>query len=159
MSDSIRVNGNIFSWGSIVLKVAGERFTGFNAITYGDSRERTKAYGMGRHHAPRGRTRGKYATDPVTLTGPKGTVQALRESLAKRAVDQASYGNVEFEVAVQFIDTGEVPQLVQLERCVITKDSSDASEVTDPLVDTIEIDTMLIRRNGLTLFDSEQGSP
>jgi hypothetical protein len=159
MSDSIRVNGNVMSWGSIVLKIGGERFYGFNQITYGDSRERVKAYGMGRHHAPRARTRGKYQTDPVVLVGPKGTIQALRELLAQQSPNGASYGDAEVGITVQFIETGDKPQIVELERCVLTKDSSDASEGADPLNDSIEFDTMLIRRNGLTLFDSSQGSP
>lgn len=92
MSDEIRVNGNVHSWGSIILK-------------YGDARERAKVYGMGRHHAPRGRTRGKYTVEPVTLRGPKGTVQQLRALLAQQAPDGVSYGDVEFQIVVQYTET------------------------------------------------------
>ena len=56
MSDVIRVNGNQVSWGSIVLKFNGQRFYGFTSISFSDKRERVHAYGMGRHHAPRGRS-------------------------------------------------------------------------------------------------------
>lgn len=159
MADAIRVNGNQFSWGSIVLRAGGDRFYGFTAITYADKRERVKAYGLGRHHAPRGRSRGKYTTEPVKLTGWKASIQELRKSLAARSPDGASYGDVEFEIVVQYVDSGEEPMTVVLERCVFTGNSSSDEEGPDPLKEEIEIDCMLIRRNGLVLFDAAQGSP
>src|SRR6185436_16366674 len=47
MTDSIRVNGNSHSWGSIVVKIAGVKYYGFDEISYGDKRERVKGYGLG----------------------------------------------------------------------------------------------------------------
>ena len=102
MSDPIRVNENQHSWGSIILKLDYEPFTGFTAIAFADKRERVKAYGMGRHHAPRGRSRGKYTIEPVKLTGWKGSVAIFREQLAARSVDGSSYGDVEFQSAFGF---------------------------------------------------------
>jgi len=162
VADLIRVNGNQHSWGSIVLKVGGERFFGFTAISYSDKRERVIAYGMARHQAPRGRSRGKYTIEPVKLTGWKGSVQALRDQLANFAVDGVSYGDVEFEIVVQYVEadpTGETPMTVELERCVWTGNSVSEEEGPDPLKEEIEINCMLIRRNGLTLFDNSLGSP
>lgn len=163
MGDQIRINGNAHSWGSIVAKVDGDRFYGFNSISYGDKRERVKGYGMGRHHAPRHRSRGKYQTDPVKLGGPKSTIQALRKKLAALSPDGVSYGDVEFELVVQYVEAGvnggEEPMTVELERCVISGNTTSDEENPDPLKDEVECDTMLIRRNGLTLFDSSQGSP
>jgi hypothetical protein len=159
MSDAIRVNGNQVGWGSIVLKVDGDRFYGFTAVSYGDKRERSKAYGMGRHHAPRGRTAGKYSTDPVKLTGWKSSVEELRIALAARAGDGKSYGNVEFTIEVQFIESGETPMSVTLERCVIVADVATHDESADPLKEELEIDCMLIRRNGKVLADATEGTP
>jgi hypothetical protein len=159
MADEIRVNGNQHSWGSIVCKVGGERFHGFTAIKFADSRERVKAYGMGRHHAPRGRSRGKYAVEPVALTGWKSSLQALREALAAQAADKASYGNVVFQIVVQYVEPGEKPITVELEDCVWSKNTSADEEGPDPLKEEIEIDCMRIRRNGLVLFDETEGSP
>lgn len=158
MSDQIRVNGNIHSWGSIVVKLDGEKFYGFTAIKYGDSRERAKAYGMGKHHAPRARTRGKYSTEPVGLTGPKSTVQALRDALAAKSQGGTSYGDVEFDVVVQFIETDDTPLTVEIEQCVWTKNTEGHEEGTDPLSDEIELDCMRIRRNGKVLFDESRGT-
>lgn len=157
MADQIEVNGNQLSWGSITVKLDGEVFTGFTKIAYGDSRERVKAYGMGRHHAPRGRSRGKYSTDPVQITGWKGSVQTLRDALAAKSSDGASYGDVEFEVVVQFVEADETPMTVELNRCVVTKDASSHEEGADPLQEELELDTMRILRNGKTLFDGSQG--
>lgn len=159
MSDQLRVNGSIASWGHIVLKIEGERYYGFDQISYADKRERVKGYGMGRHHAPRSRSAGKYSTDGVKLRGPKRTIQAVREHLASLSPDHASYGNVEFEIVVQYVTNDEPAQTDELERCVYVGSSTNHEESPDPLKEEIEIDTMLIRRNGLTLFDGSQGQP
>ncbi|MCH8084608.1 MAG: hypothetical protein IH885_10275 [Myxococcales bacterium] len=157
MSDEIRINGNAHSWGSITVKFDGDRFFGFTSIGYADARERVKAYGMGRAQAPRGRSRGKYTTEPVTLTGWKGSVQQLRQALAD-AGDGESYGDTLFQIVVQYVEADDTPVTVELEDCVWTKNTSSDEEGPDPLSEDIEIDCMRIRRNGLVLFDNSEGS-
>lgn len=161
MPDQQRINGNVYSWSSIRLKVGPELFTGFTSISYADKRERVKQYGMGRHHAPRGRSAGKYTVEKVKLAGPKDTIQALRATLAARSPDRRSYGNVEFEIVVQYTEFGNnlEPIHVEIERCVLVGNSTGEEESADPLKEEVEIDPMLIRRNGLTLFDSSRGEP
>jgi hypothetical protein len=159
MSDDLRINNNQHSWGSIILKIDDERFTGFTSISFADKRERVKAYGMGRHQAPRGRSRGKYTVEPVKLGGWKSSVAALRTSLALRSADGRSYGDVQFQIVVQYIEVGEIPLTVEIDRCVYVGNTSSDEEGADNLKEEIEIDAMLIRRNGLTLFDGEQGQP
>jgi hypothetical protein len=95
----------------------------------------------------------------VKLTGWKASIQELRAALAARAPDGISYGDVEFEIAVQYIEEGEQPMHVAIERCVITGNSSSDEEGADPLKEELEINCMLIRRNGLVLFDAVQGGP
>src|SRR5688572_8843595 len=109
MSDAIRVNQNTHSWGSIILKLDGERYYGCTAISYGDKRERTKGYGLGAHHAPRGRSAGKYTVEPVKLTMYRSSAQEFRNALAARSPDGISYGDVEFQIVVQTIEPGEIP--------------------------------------------------
>src|SRR5688500_9189325 len=156
MSDEIRVNGNQHSWGSIILKIDNERYYGFTSINFADSRERAKTYGMGRHHAPRGRSRGKYSTEPVQLTGWKSSVQAVLDALAAKSSSRTGVGDVEFEVVVQFIESDETPITVELTRCVVTKNASGHEDGPDGLKDELELDTMAIRRNGLVLFDESE---
>ena len=151
--DEKRINGNVYSWGSIILKVNEERLSGFTAISYADSRERVKAYGQNRSQTPRGRTRGKYATEPVGLTGSKSSMQALRKLLAD-AGDGVSYGDTEFQIVVQYVEADETAITVEIEDCVWIGNSSSEEEGADPLKEEIKIDCMLIRRNGLTLFDA-----
>lgn len=159
MADAQRINNNQYSWSSIIFKLNGERFTGFTSITFGDKRERVKSYGMGRHHAPRGRSAGKYTVDPVKVVGAKSSVQALRAALAAAAPDGKSYGNVEFQGLVQYIEADETEMTVELDRLVWASNSTGDEEAPDPLKEEFELDCMLIRRNGLTLFDGTGGQP
>jgi hypothetical protein len=159
MADSIRVNGNLMSWGSIKFKLDGSLYVGFNSISYADKRERVKGYGMGQHHAPRGRSRGKYSTDLVKVRGHKTSVQALRAAIAAKSVDGISYGDVEFEGVVQYVDTGEEPVTVELGGLVWAENTSNEEESADPLNEEFALDCMAIRRNDLVLFDASAGSP
>ena len=154
MSDDVRINGKIHSWGSITLKIGEERFTGITAISYGDSRERVKAYGMGRAQGPRGRTRGKYTTDPVVLTCHKSTAQLIRQKLADEGGGD-SYGETEAQIVVEYFEENDEPITVEIEDCVYSKSTSSEQEGPDPLTEDIEFDPMFIRRNGLTLFDAD----
>lgn len=159
MSDAIRVNGNQVSWGSIILKVGSERFHGFTSVDFGDKLEVILAWGMGKHQAPRGRSRGKYIPDPVKLKGPKTTVQELRQQLADLSSDGVSYGTVEFQITVQFSEDDEPPITVEIERCRFVANHAAHEESAEVLQDEIEISCMKIRTNGLVLFDESEGSP
>lgn len=153
MSDQIRVNGNVHSWGSIAVRVNGIPFWGFNAIGYGDARERSKVYGMGAHQAPRGRTRGKYNVDPVTLSGPMTSAEALRNALA--AAGGGSYGDGIAQITLQYIEAFDFPPITVLLRdCVWVKSSVSHAEGSDAMVEDIEFDCMAIFRNGKTLYDA-----
>jgi hypothetical protein len=154
MSDEIRVNGNTHSWGSITIKCGNQQFTGFTEITYADSRERAKGYGLGKHQAPTRRSRGKYGCENTKLKGFKSSIQQLREDLAD---SNGNYGDTEFLVVIQYIDTGDKSITVEIGRNVIVKNSSSESEGADLLQEEIELDTMWIKRNGKTLFDASQG--
>jgi hypothetical protein len=154
MGDQIRVNGNQFSWGSIILKVKSERIYGLTSVAFADKRERSYAYGMGRHHGPRGRSLGKYTPDPVKLGGWKRTIQDIRELLASASlVGETGYGDTQFEVDVQYIEPDEATIQVVIEGCVWTGSTTSDEESPDPLKEEFECSPMLIRRNGLVLFD------
>ncbi|MBA3841099.1 MAG: hypothetical protein H0X39_00490 [Actinobacteria bacterium] len=159
MGDQVRINGNLYSWSSIKLKVGGEVYTGITSVGYSDKRERVKGYGQGRHHAPYGRSAGKYTPDNVKVTMWRNSAQLLRAALARLAPDGISYGNVEFQLVIQYIEFGGDPITVDIDRCVFASNESGDEESPDPLKENLEFDPMVIRRNGLTLFDSTQGAP
>lgn len=155
MADQVRINKNLYSWASIILKVAEERFTGFTAIGYGDKLERSVAYGMG--GLPRGISRGKYTVDESTLTGHTDTVQEVRKALANLSQDKKSYGDVRFQIVIQYVEQDLEPQTVELEDCVWIASNSSPSEGAEALTEDITFQPMRIRRNGLTLFEERNG--
>lgn len=159
MSDQVRINGAMHSWSSTIAKLGGVRYHGLTSVTYGDKLERVKLPGMGRSHAPRGRSAGKYTTDPVKLKGPKSTIEAIRRQYALAAPDQKSIGIPEFDLNLQFIELGDIPMNVRIRGCKIAEDSSGHEESADPLQDELTLDCMWVMRNGKTLFDSTQGLP
>jgi hypothetical protein len=162
MADSIRINGNVYSHGSMIVKVAGERFYGFTDIGYAQKRERTLVYGQGKHHAPRGKTRGKYTPEASKLGGPIDTMQAFRDALAALSESGESYGDAEFEVTVQFIEenSSQKPHTVVLERCHYVGDSASHTEGTDPSKEEVEILPEKIKKDGKYLFDAKsEASP
>jgi len=159
MADQIRINGNIHSWGSIKVKVAGEQYTGFTKVGFGDKLTRVLAYGMGQHQAPRARSRGKYEPEPVKLGGPPGSLQILRAALASHSTSGTSYGTVECEIVIQFFESGDTPITVECGGCTWASNSSSHEDGADPLSEDVEFTCMVVRRNGLVLFDDSAGSP
>jgi hypothetical protein len=158
MSDAIRVNGNQHSWGSIIFKVEGDPFYGFTAIAWGEKRERVVAYGMGRHQAPRGKSRGKYSTENAKVTGWKGSVQALREALAAKSNNGKNYGDVTFQGVIQYIEEDDLSVTEELIDCTWAATSTAHEESADPLKEDFEIQFLYAKRNGLTLFDNTDGA-
>lgn len=153
MSDLQSVNGNSVSWGSLVCKVRDERYYRFTDISFSDKRERVKGYGMGRHHAPILRSRGKYTVENLKISGWTAAVQALRAGLAAAAPGGKSYGDVEFEVLLSYFEPDDTQIDVVFSRCVWAANSVGHSESPDPLKEEFELDCMYISRNGLVLFD------
>ncbi len=157
MSDAIRVNGIDYSWGSIAFKVDGTPYYGFSSISHGDKLEMVKSWGMGRHHAPRARSAGKYTTENAKVTGTKSSVQALRDALATFSKDGVSYGTVVFQAVIQYIEGDDTPITEELVDCRWAANSTSHSENPDPLAEDFEVDYMYSKRNTLTLFDNSDG--
>lgn len=156
MSDQIRVNGNIHGYGSITLKRNGKKYYGFKAAEFGDTRKRGKVAGMNKSQTYRGRTRGKYETEPGKLSGPVSTVQAFLDDIAADSADGKSFGDPEFEVTIQFVEDDDKPVTIVLEQCVIdgVKDSHDES--VEAAMQELSIDYMRVTRNGKYLYSSRQ---
>jgi hypothetical protein len=157
MADAIRVNGNQYEFGSLIAKINGEPFAGLTGLKYSQKRERVKAYGTGRHRTPRGRTAGKYSAE-ASVTLWKSSAQELYRMLAALSQDGTSYGNIEFQIVAQYIESDETPITVELFRCVIAGEDADDQESADPLKEEIALDVMYIKKNGLTLYDNSEGT-
>ena len=159
MADLKRVNGNQISWGSAVAKVDGDRYHGFTEVSFGDKRERAYTWGMGKHQAPRGRSRGKYTPEPVKIKGPVASIEALCSALAAKSSTGTSYGDTEFQFTVQFSESDELPLTIEIERCVVVSRVASHSEGSEALQEELELSCMKVRRNGNVLFDESDGSP
>lgn len=152
--DAIQINGNQYDWGSIIIKIEGDDIYGVKGLKYSQKRERTKSYGAGKHHAPRGRSRGKYSAEGG-ITLHKSTAEELR---AKLDDGTGNYGDKEFMVVAQYIEKDETPITVELFRCVIGNEDSSEEESPDPLMEELGLDIMWIKKNGRTLFDNSDGT-
>lgn len=156
MADSVRVNGVQIGWSSAKLKIDGDLVTGVTAIEYADSVEQSLAYGMGRHFAPRARTRGKYVPSALKVVLEVNTVKVVQAALAAQAADGRSYGTVEFEVFLEGVEA-EQTYTANFNRCKWQKTSAAWSEGPDAWYQECEFNFMTVLQNGLCLFDATQG--
>jgi hypothetical protein len=159
MSDAPRINGNAYSFASLVIKLADERFTGIKSISYGDKLETEMVHGATRHAAPVGQTGGKYVPGSVKITMRKDSTKVLRASLAGRSSDGKSFGGVYFEIDVQYIEPDDSPHQDLLHRCRLVGCESSREEGAAALYDDLEITTQAIEYDGLTLYDQSRGTP
>lgn len=154
MSDAKRINGNDYSHASIKVTVADESFYGFSKIAYADKRPRGKGYGTGGN--PRRRTAGRYETDPVTITGPRSSIDELRNKLASQSSDGVSFGDVSFQIEVQYIEDALGVVTDQIQDCVFVGQALSSEETsTDPTAIDVEIDCMRIVWDGKKLYREE----
>lgn len=151
--DRKRINGNVYSWGSIIVKCNGAEFNGLSGMKFSQKRERVKVYGTGRHQKPRGRTRGKYSAEGG-LTVYRGTMADLINFLKNQAPDKTSYGDVVFQVTSQYVEADETPMLVELVDCVVAAEDVTDDEGNEALKDDVGLDVMEVRKNGARLYDN-----
>lgn len=153
----IRVNGKLYNWGSLILKIDGVPFTGVGKIEYSQKRERVKGYGMAPHQGPRGRTNGKYTPDNVKMTLFEDTWKTLREMLALQSANGLSYGNPQVPIILQAFELELGVDQRTFDRCCIVSDGASLEEGSEPNMVDIEWDVMGIFENGMTLYDSTRG--
>lgn len=156
--DERRENGNAISWGSIKLRIGGNPYYGFKNLKLSEKLERVLGYGMGAHHGPRVRSKGKYTPNLCGLTGFKKSVQKAREDLAALSPSGQSYGSVEFDVVGQFVESG-TSITIEMLGCTWAENSEDNDESPDPLTEDFQFQPMKIKRNGLVLYDDTDGDP
>lgn len=152
---STKVNGTIFDWGDVTIKIAGERFEGITAIEYSQKRERTKVFGMTRSRAPIGTTSGRYNAEDGKISCNRHTAQDIRDHLSALA-GSLSYGDVKFPIIVIMTRKDGATITDVLPGCWIAADGGGGDESSsDPLKEEIAFGcTGPITRNGKTLAAS-----
>lgn len=149
--DAVRINDNLYSWGSIEAYVLGEPYRGITAISFSQNRERSKGYGTGNHRGARGRTKGRYEAE-ASFTMAADSYDKLCAALASMSPDGQSYGDAPpFLIVVQYVEAGLSPVTIEIQDCVITGESTSESEGTDQSVVEVTVDVMRITRNGRSL--------
>lgn len=154
MSDALRVNGNQLDWGSGKFKIDGALYSGVTAIEYSDGLEVGLAYGMGRHHGPRGRTAGKYTPEPLVVTCWESTAKSIRDDLALKAPDGRSFGRVVVPITVQYIEADDAIVTVDAQECRLVKIETSHEEGPEGLQKKLTFSVMRYVYDGLTLYDS-----
>lgn len=158
MSDPRHVPGNELSWGSIKFYLRDVPYTGITSLSGGDKRERQYGFGLGVHHGPSRRSRGKYTPEPLKCTGFKRAIQIMREALAAESETGTSYGDVVFDVVEQYTENGDSITVEYID-CVWTENAHSHEENPDPLKEDFAAMPMRVKRNGLVLYDDSEGDP
>lgn len=156
MADEKEINGNVYSWSSIELKLDGEPYVGVTKIKYSEKIERALVYGLGKSFKPIGMTRGKYSAD-ASLTMRKHSAEALRKALAAKSSDGATFGEVAFQAVVSYSepDSNQEPIVVEINGCRIAGSGGDHSEGADGLEEEVPLTILNIVTNGRTLYSKE----
>ncbi|MCP3886459.1 MAG: hypothetical protein GY700_13515 [Propionibacteriaceae bacterium] len=155
MADRVRINGIAHSWGSVKLKIAGQRYLGVTSINYGDKLETAFGYGMGAAHAARSQSRGKYVTDEIVMKVEAATAQLIRNVLASKG-NGTGYGQAQVPIVLQYLEPGDNPITVEFERCRVVGDTTSDEEGSDVLTTELKWTTFGIKRNGKTLYEARR---
>lgn len=158
MADKVRIQGNQYDFGSTSLKLADEPIYGYVSLSWTEKRERQKGYGAGKSRTPRGKSRGRYTTEPAKLVVWRDTWTEIKKMLAAKSSDGKSYGNVEFPMVLQYVEdeSNQDPITVVFYECTIEGASNSTEEEGGN--DKVEVTVAYQRvvENDLTLYDSAE---
>lgn len=156
--DSVRINGVQISWPSAKIKIDGAPYRGITSVDYADGVEKTYAYGMGRHHAPRGRTLGKYTPELLVITCWTSTAETIRKGLAQKAGGRG-ISSVSVPIVLQFIEKDDAIITIEALDSTLVKNEASNEEGPDALAEKLSFMPMRLLRNGVALYDTtEPGS-
>lgn len=158
MSDEVRINGIQLSWSSVKLKLDGTPYAGITAIEYADGIEAAHTYGMGRDHAPRGMTAGKYTPEDFVITCYASTAKAIRADLASKAQPGRGYGSVRVPIILQYIEPDDAVVTVEALEARLVKNEASNEEGPDGLSEKLTFKVMRYVRDGLSLHATERSA-
>lgn len=141
--DKVRINGNLYDFGSTSLRLADEPIYGYVSVSWAQKRERQKGYGAGKDRLPQGRTRGRMAYENLKIKVRRDTASAIKTQLAARAADGQSYGDADDVLAVlQYVEeeSNQEPVLVEFADCAYVGESNVSEEEGGPDYVEIELD-------------------
>lgn len=146
MADKVRINGAQYDQGSVELKINNEPIYGFTNITWGQKRERVKSVSTGKDRRPKGRSRGKYTTDPFKITVRRDTASMIKLQLAALSSDGENYSEPDqTPIVLQYIEdeSNQAPITIEFLECAFTSDAGNSEEDGPDMVE-IEFDFMYL---------------
>lgn len=156
---AVLLNGVAYGYPSLRFTVLNDDlyFKGSSELSFSEKRTRGKQWGALRSARPLSRTSGKYEPGDVKWKLPVKFVNQLKAKLATYAADGKSYGNVEFNGLLQFVEpTDETPHSVEFDSMAISEITSNFSEGPDGLMQEVVFDVMFLLSDGLSLADLTQ---
>lgn len=146
----VRINGHVYSWANVTIKIAGRPFEGIQSLSYYDKRERMKVAGNNGGGPPLGMTDGLYNAEDGELEAIRETAEDIRSYVALLGLS-TSFGDGRFIITVSVSKLGKLAINDSIIGCRITgaganhENSAEASKVKIPFV------CERIVHNGLTL--------
>jgi len=136
----VNINGNEYSWASLVARFSGVEITDIKSVKYADEVEGGEVvYGTGRH--PRGRTSGRYKPGDASITFFKSGWKRLLAGLP------SGYADVRGTITVQYREGSDIHTDVLEDVRIMGVDES-AEDGTDALEVEVKLSILRIRRNG-----------
>lgn len=125
------VNGFRYAWSSVEIKIAGKVFYA-TAINY--SRKRNRAMVREHHPDPVAKTRGsnEYSADIELHLSEFNAMQAALIAAANQAGLKGGYGDVFFQVVVQYSETNLDTITDTIQGCTLDSTEAAGAEGTDP---------------------------
>lgn len=133
------VNGNRYSWSSVVLKVAQQTIMGVKSINY--SQEMKPGAVFGTHAQKIGRTRGDGLNPTCIIELYKEEFDSLLQLLGD------GFYEAEFEVVVSY-EEGLKIVTDKIHQCRIMKPDDSHSQSGDALTTKVDVDPMWIEYSG-----------
>lgn len=142
------INGVRHSWSSAEVKVAGQIYYA-TSVNHGRKRNRTMV--RVNHPDPIAKTLGEndYTGDLEMLLAEYNALQAALIQIASNSGLPIGYGDVPFEVQVQYSATGLDTVTIQLLGCTLDSDESGGKQGPDPTIVKSDLSPLKILRNGV----------
>jgi len=157
--NTLNINGRLVSWSHTRLTLDGDLFTGFTSLTWDEACEVVVGYAATADHAPVAFSDGKYVPGDLKIKGPVHAIAELRDWWAAHSSDGKSYGpsKVQLKSAQLQWDLGEgtPEQRAEWETLIWLGNSNANEESADGREEEITIKFLKCRRNGKTLYNSE----
>lgn len=160
LTDFVRVNGDVFSWKSCVMRVDNEDLSRkATALDYEQKRDRKQAYGNDRSGGPVGPTSGKYDPGTPSLSLFRDYALALKAYLANKAGGR-SYGNAVFTFQMQLVEPNNDVVTVTFTECHIIGSKDSQKEGPDEITTDLTLQPKkiieTINGNDVVMYDDTE---